>query len=37
MITTRCPIRINKQRLFSDKRAPALGEQTAKVVNELLK
>ena len=34
--TTRCPIRINGERLFSDKAAPALGEHTGKIKAELL-
>ena len=33
--TTRCPIRINRQKLFSSKPAPALGEQNEKIKEEL--
>ncbi len=36
MTTTRCPIRINGERLFSDRRAPKLGEQTETIKTELL-
>ena len=36
IITTRCPIRINGERLFAGKRAPKLGEQTEKIKAELL-
>jgi crotonobetainyl-CoA:carnitine CoA-transferase CaiB-like acyl-CoA transferase len=36
MITTRCPIRINGKRLYSDKPAPKLGEHNEKVMAELL-
>jgi CoA:oxalate CoA-transferase len=36
IITTRCPIRINGERLFSDKPAPQLGEQNKKIRQELL-
>lgn len=35
-LTTRCPIRINGQRLFSDKPAPLLGQHTQKIKEELL-
>jgi crotonobetainyl-CoA:carnitine CoA-transferase CaiB-like acyl-CoA transferase len=35
IITTRCPIRINGERLYSDKPAPKLGEHNEKVVEEL--
>ncbi|WP_207514205.1 CaiB/BaiF CoA transferase family protein [Longitalea luteola] len=35
--TTRCPIRINGQRLFSSKPAPQLGEHTKQINKELLK
>ena len=35
-LTTRCPIRINGQRLFSDKPAPLLGQDTQKIKEELL-
>ena len=33
--TTRCPIRINGQRLFSNKPAPQLGENNEKIIEEL--
>ncbi len=36
MTTTRCPIRINGQRLFASAPAPSLGEHNEKVKNELL-
>ena len=36
LITTRCPIRINSERLYSEKSAPKLGEHNEKVMNELL-
>ena len=36
-ITTRCPVRINGEKLVSSKPAPLLGEQNAKIKNELLK
>jgi len=36
IITTRCPIRINGERLVSDKPAPALGEHTEKLKKELI-
>jgi len=35
-LTTRCPIRINGKRLFSDKPAPLLGQHTQKIKEELL-
>jgi crotonobetainyl-CoA:carnitine CoA-transferase CaiB-like acyl-CoA transferase len=35
-VTTRCPIRINGQRLFSDTPAPLLGQHTEKIKEELL-
>jgi len=35
IITTRCPIRINGERIYSDKPAPKLGEHNEKVVDEL--
>lgn len=35
IITTRCPIRINGQRLTSEKAAPQVGEQTEKIKAEL--
>lgn len=36
IITTRCPIRINGERLFSSRPAPALGEHNDKVKNEII-
>ena len=33
--TTRCPIRINGERLYADKAAPKLGEHNSKVMEEL--
>jgi CoA:oxalate CoA-transferase len=36
IITTRCPIRINGERLYSDKPAPMLGEHNEKVMRELV-
>jgi len=36
IITTRCPIRINGERLFSDKRAPKLGEHNEKVMTDIV-
>ncbi|HLP38255.1 CaiB/BaiF CoA-transferase family protein [Lacibacter sp.] len=36
IVTTRCPIRINGQRLTADKPAPQLGEQNEKIRKELL-
>lgn len=36
IITTRCPIRINGERLFADKPAPKLGEHSEKVIRELV-
>lgn len=35
--TTRCPIRINGQRLYSEKPAPGLGEDNEKVFKEFIK
>jgi CoA:oxalate CoA-transferase len=35
IITTRCPIRINGERLYSDKPAPKLGEDNGRVMEEL--
>lgn len=35
-LTTRCPIRINGKRLFSDKPAPLLGQHTQKIKEEFL-
>ena len=37
LLTTRCPIRIDGQRLFSGKPAPGLGQDNQKIVMELLK
>lgn len=36
IITTRCPIRINGEKIFFDKAAPKLGEHTEKVKKELI-
>ena len=36
IITTRCPIRINGTRLYSNKPAPKLGEHTEKVIREIV-
>ncbi|HEV8282948.1 MAG TPA: CaiB/BaiF CoA-transferase family protein [Chitinophagaceae bacterium] len=36
IVTTRCPIRINGERLYTDKPAPKLGEHNAQVINELV-
>lgn len=36
IITTRCPIRINGERLYSDKAAPKLGEHNEKVIREIV-
>ena len=36
IITTRCPIRINGERLYSEKPAPKLGEHNEKVMRELV-
>ena len=35
IITTRCPIRINGERIHSDKPAPGLGEHNEKILNDL--
>jgi crotonobetainyl-CoA:carnitine CoA-transferase CaiB-like acyl-CoA transferase len=35
IVTTRCPIRINGERLFSDKPAPALGEHNESICREM--
>ncbi|MCP4358890.1 MAG: CoA transferase, partial [Chloroflexi bacterium] len=32
--TLRCPIRIDGERLFSDKGAPRIGQQTAQIMTE---
>ena len=37
ILTTRCPIRINGQKLFSGKPAPALGQDNERIVMDLLK
>lgn len=34
--TTRCPIRINGERLYSDQPAPLLGQHNEKILNELM-
>ena len=34
--TTRCPIRINGERLFAEKRAPKLGEHNQQIIDELI-
>jgi crotonobetainyl-CoA:carnitine CoA-transferase CaiB-like acyl-CoA transferase len=36
IVTTRCPIRLNRQPLFSDKPAPVLGEHTEQVYREFI-
>ena len=36
MLTTRCPLRINGQRIYSSKAAPKLGEHTGNIKQELL-
>ena len=36
IVTTRCPIRINKQRICSERPAPGLGEHNKKVVNDFI-
>jgi crotonobetainyl-CoA:carnitine CoA-transferase CaiB-like acyl-CoA transferase len=36
IITTRCPVRIDGERLFSSRPAPKLGEHNAKVMNEII-
>jgi CoA:oxalate CoA-transferase len=36
IITTRCPVRINGERLYSDRPAPKLGEHNEKVMRELV-
>ena len=36
IITTRCPIRINGERLYADKPAPGLGEHTEQVMKEFM-
>ena len=37
LLTTRCPIRIDGRRLYSEKPAPGLGQDNQKIVMELLK
>jgi crotonobetainyl-CoA:carnitine CoA-transferase CaiB-like acyl-CoA transferase len=37
LLTTRCPIRINGERLFSGKPAPTLGQDNERIVMDLLK
>jgi len=37
IVTTRCPIRINGQKLVNERPAPALGQDKEKIVRELLK
>jgi CoA:oxalate CoA-transferase len=37
IVTTRCPIRINNEKIFSTVPAPGLGEHTIKIKEELLK
>jgi len=37
IITTRCPIRINGEKLFSDKRAPGVGEHNESVSKDFIK
>ena len=37
IVTTRCPIRIDGQRIFSGKPAPRLGKDNEKVIADLLK
>ena len=36
IITTRCPVRINGEKLFSDVPAPGLGEHTKKIMEQFL-
>ena len=36
MVTTRCPIRINGQKIFSEKKAPGLGEHNKKVFSDFI-
>jgi hypothetical protein len=36
IITTRCPIRINGEKLFSDKRAPGVGEHNESVSKDFI-
>jgi crotonobetainyl-CoA:carnitine CoA-transferase CaiB-like acyl-CoA transferase len=37
IVTTRCPIRINGQKLVAGRPAPALGQDRERIVTELLK
>jgi CoA:oxalate CoA-transferase len=37
ILTTRCPIRINGERLYSNKPAPKLGEHREKIINEFVR
>ncbi|CAN5794990.1 CaiB/BaiF CoA-transferase family protein [soil metagenome] len=37
IVTTRCPIRVNRERIFSDKAAPALGAHNETVFNDFIK
>jgi len=37
IVTTRCPIRINNEKIFSATPAPGLGEHTMKITEDLLK
>ncbi len=37
IITTRCPIRFNKQKLFSDKAAPLLGEHNKLIYDQFIR
>jgi crotonobetainyl-CoA:carnitine CoA-transferase CaiB-like acyl-CoA transferase len=37
LLTTRCPIRIDGEILFSDKPAPALGQDNERILMELIK
>jgi crotonobetainyl-CoA:carnitine CoA-transferase CaiB-like acyl-CoA transferase len=37
IITTRCPIRLNGKKIFSDKAAPLLGEHNESVYNDFIK
>ena len=36
IVTTRCPIRINGEKLFSNKPAPQLGEHNKKIMDQFL-
>jgi CoA:oxalate CoA-transferase len=37
LITTRCPVRINGKRIYSQKGAPKLGQHTESIKEELIK